>query len=758
GSLLLYFPVFILYFKPSIFRCIVLRWVRMLGFATVYGTITLKLYRVLKVFLSRSAQRAPYVSSGRVLKLLAPILLLVLWFLAAWTIGMLENVNKNIPLVIRTQTAHGLHFYICGHDCWDYMMVIVEDEPRPRTEICPWEEVAAPAGKEGLRQDTSKREGKPGSRGVGDTKARPGGRREQRGDTGMFAELVRKSLEKAESKKSQSMESIKEEICPWESLGTEKPPEQPPARSTALPKSPSGKSQSTESLKAEICPWEAQEPKSSDKANVCPWEGAEPPSGKEKLRPSTVSKSPSASQGLLKETGVGASGKEEKAKRDRESVCPWESLDMEQPQAKPHTGSREPSKKSVEICPWEDQEPKSSDKAEICPWESTEQPLGKARAGSTEPSKKSQSTESLKAEICPWEDQEPKSSDKAEICPWEGVEPPSQQPKAKQGSQGGSRGDKRITRQAALASPERSPGKGSRDREAVCPWESLGTQEPSGTSHVMGTGLPKSASGKSQSVESLKAEICPWEGQEPKSSDRAEICPWEGAEAQLDKGAAPGKDRVPPKSSKPVEKGSRDRESVCPWESMDTEDLSLKTAMEKEPSKKSDSTESRKSEICPWEAAEPTGWEKESSKAGVHPRGADRTSQPGMGKPKPVAGASAGSPTALLEKSKGSSDGEAKHKPLCRLLPGIQPPGTGSSPSPGTGLAEVCPWEAEEAPSTPAKPSTDTRKSSEVCPWEEESVDPTPTHHGQGRARGTPRDGEGGERETQPEVCPWDHQ
>ncbi|NWR45237.1 GP158 protein, partial [Regulus satrapa] len=47
GSLLLYFPVFILYFKPSIFRCIVLRWVRMLGFAIVYGTITLKLYRCL---------------------------------------------------------------------------------------------------------------------------------------------------------------------------------------------------------------------------------------------------------------------------------------------------------------------------------------------------------------------------------------------------------------------------------------------------------------------------------------------------------------------------------------------------------------------------------------------------------------------------------------------------------------------------------------------------------------------------------------
>ncbi|XP_040393042.1 probable G-protein coupled receptor 179 isoform X2 [Cygnus olor] len=126
GSLLLYFPVFILYFKPSIFRCIVLRWVRMLGFATVYGTIALKLYRVLRVFLARTAQRVPYMSSGRVLKMLGLILLLVLWFLAAWTVGMLENVDKNIPLVIRTQTTRGLHFYICGHDRWDYMMVVAE--------------------------------------------------------------------------------------------------------------------------------------------------------------------------------------------------------------------------------------------------------------------------------------------------------------------------------------------------------------------------------------------------------------------------------------------------------------------------------------------------------------------------------------------------------------------------------------------------------------------------------------------------------
>ncbi|NWU21808.1 GP158 protein, partial [Dyaphorophyia castanea] len=94
------------------------------GSLLLYFPVSIPL--VLKVFLSRTAQRAPYVSSGRVLKMLAPILLLVLWFLAAWTIGMLENARRNIPLVIRAQTARGLHFSICGHDCWDYMMVIGE--------------------------------------------------------------------------------------------------------------------------------------------------------------------------------------------------------------------------------------------------------------------------------------------------------------------------------------------------------------------------------------------------------------------------------------------------------------------------------------------------------------------------------------------------------------------------------------------------------------------------------------------------------
>ncbi|XP_007940193.2 probable G-protein coupled receptor 179 [Orycteropus afer afer] len=126
GSLLLYFPVFILYFKPSVFRCIALRWVRLLGFVMVYGTIILKLYRVLQLFLSRTAQRGPHLSSGRLLRRLGLFLLLVLGFLVVWTAGVLEQGIQHTPLVTQGHTPTGRHFYLCHHDRWDYLMVVAE--------------------------------------------------------------------------------------------------------------------------------------------------------------------------------------------------------------------------------------------------------------------------------------------------------------------------------------------------------------------------------------------------------------------------------------------------------------------------------------------------------------------------------------------------------------------------------------------------------------------------------------------------------
>ncbi|XP_069574304.1 metabotropic glycine receptor-like [Brachyistius frenatus] len=126
GALLLDFPVMILYFNPSVFRCILLRWVRLLGFAIMYGTVILKLYRVLKVFLSRTAQRTPYMTSWRVLRLLAVILLVVLWFLVAWTSAVCQNPELSQALIAAGLTPEGLQFSMCLLDRWDYMMAVAE--------------------------------------------------------------------------------------------------------------------------------------------------------------------------------------------------------------------------------------------------------------------------------------------------------------------------------------------------------------------------------------------------------------------------------------------------------------------------------------------------------------------------------------------------------------------------------------------------------------------------------------------------------
>uniref|UniRef100_A0A673X1V8 G protein-coupled receptor 158 n=1 Tax=Salmo trutta TaxID=8032 RepID=A0A673X1V8_SALTR len=126
GALLLYFPVMILYFSPSVLRCILLRWVRLLGFATAYGTVILKLYRVLKVFLSRTAQRTPYITSWRVLRLLGVILLVVLWFLVAWTSAVCQTPDRTSALIDVGLTPDGLQFSMCLLDRWDYMMAVAE--------------------------------------------------------------------------------------------------------------------------------------------------------------------------------------------------------------------------------------------------------------------------------------------------------------------------------------------------------------------------------------------------------------------------------------------------------------------------------------------------------------------------------------------------------------------------------------------------------------------------------------------------------
>lgn len=80
--------------------------------------------RVLKVFLSRTAQRIPYMTGGRVMRMLAVILLVVFWFLVGWTSSVCQNLERQISLIGQGQTSDHLIFNMCLVERWDYMTAV----------------------------------------------------------------------------------------------------------------------------------------------------------------------------------------------------------------------------------------------------------------------------------------------------------------------------------------------------------------------------------------------------------------------------------------------------------------------------------------------------------------------------------------------------------------------------------------------------------------------------------------------------------
>uniref|UniRef100_A0A8C7AFT1 G protein-coupled receptor 179 n=1 Tax=Neovison vison TaxID=452646 RepID=A0A8C7AFT1_NEOVI len=124
GSLLLYFPVSLWpESDPTSAAFGSGHDLRVLGSSPASGSLLSR--EVLQLFLSRSAQRGPHLSNGRLLQRLGLLLLLMLAFLVVWTAGALER-GSHAPLVARGHTPAGRHFYLCHHDHWDYIMVVAE--------------------------------------------------------------------------------------------------------------------------------------------------------------------------------------------------------------------------------------------------------------------------------------------------------------------------------------------------------------------------------------------------------------------------------------------------------------------------------------------------------------------------------------------------------------------------------------------------------------------------------------------------------
>uniref|UniRef100_A0A8C3BZX4 G protein-coupled receptor 179 n=1 Tax=Cairina moschata TaxID=8855 RepID=A0A8C3BZX4_CAIMO len=664
-----------------------------------------------------------------------------------------------------------------------------------RAEVCPWERSTALSAAEKIEEE------KEISRGVPPQTAAPGGR-------GQGPPVADPGSSRRVS------------VCPWE--GAEEPGEGLTAESPALPKS-STQGGNAGSKKADVCPWEAEEEPLA-KAEICPWEVSAAPPGKGKGSqdprgaPPAAAKPKSGEPEGSKAKLAGEGGRA--ARRDTQISAKLFGKSLEGSRAEPKQSQSTESPKA-ELCPWEAEGLEAGSKAEICPWEAAAAPFGEQPRAEQAPragprgekrirrqaalvsparslqgggsdaaspwdppkpcaggpalpaAREAQSTESPKAEVCPWEAQGLGAGGKAEICPWEVAAVPSDKGKLRQDGGGRSGGSRNASRD--LKETGDSPK--SWDREAVCPWESLGTGGMGGTKSPE---LPKAAATKPGSTGSsvaevcpwespgsgspavpqgraLSTEICPWEAQELGAGDKAEICPWEAAAALPGKGAssgrmgtAPGEASPRPQhrgASKAAEKGSSEREAVCPWESLGTEEPPQKAGTGREASKTWGRSESRRADICPWEAAEPEALQVHAPKLG-----ADGAAPNGNGDPKPVAT----SPPAL-PKAGGCSGGQAEHQPLRRVLPGSQPLRAAaglprqahvasSSPSPSASVAEVCPWEAEEAP--PA-PSPESQKAPAVCPWEGDSTDPSPSPRGLR---------EGGTRQSSPDVCPWDHE
>ncbi|KAL8618809.1 hypothetical protein ACOMHN_000237 [Nucella lapillus] len=128
GALLLYATVVIQYFEPTAINCLLLPWFREVGFAIMYGTLVLKIYRILAEFQSRKAHRV-HVREKDLFKSLAVILVVVLGYMGAWTAVNLDHLSSTSPSpLLHTATTPGDHltYILCKSLWWDYAIEVAE--------------------------------------------------------------------------------------------------------------------------------------------------------------------------------------------------------------------------------------------------------------------------------------------------------------------------------------------------------------------------------------------------------------------------------------------------------------------------------------------------------------------------------------------------------------------------------------------------------------------------------------------------------
>ncbi|KAK6961403.1 G-protein coupled receptor 158 [Biomphalaria glabrata] len=121
GAILLYATVVLQYFEPTTTTCLLLPWLREMGFAIVYGVLVLKIYRILAEFQSRKAHRV-HVRDKDLLKYLAVIMIVVIAYMSAWTAVNMDHLRNNSTILERLYTKERLAYTLCRAMWWDYVI------------------------------------------------------------------------------------------------------------------------------------------------------------------------------------------------------------------------------------------------------------------------------------------------------------------------------------------------------------------------------------------------------------------------------------------------------------------------------------------------------------------------------------------------------------------------------------------------------------------------------------------------------------
>ncbi|KAI0981485.1 hypothetical protein GJ496_000947 [Pomphorhynchus laevis] len=128
GCALVYSSVIMQAMNPSPLTCILQSWLREVGFVIVYGTVMLRLYKLLVEFQSRKA-RSIHLKENDLLQYLVVIICIVSVYLLAWTLVNLDH-SKDVKIeynfLFEGKTKSGERFIICQPRLWNYLAEILE--------------------------------------------------------------------------------------------------------------------------------------------------------------------------------------------------------------------------------------------------------------------------------------------------------------------------------------------------------------------------------------------------------------------------------------------------------------------------------------------------------------------------------------------------------------------------------------------------------------------------------------------------------